>query len=85
LLGVGQFVIHFLIQSKGYLQLSVINVSIGCCAIGFAIKDRFFLKDLHHVLDMRMSAAIPCAVMGMMFGMSLAYFFSNYQVKMKLD
>jgi hypothetical protein len=85
LLGVGQFVIHFFIQSKGYLQLSVINVSIGCCAIGFAIKDRFFLKDLHHVLDMRMSAAIPCAVMGMMFGMSLAYFFSNYQVKMKLD
>jgi hypothetical protein len=85
MLGVGQYVIHYFIQSKGYLKLSVINIGIGCCTIGLAINDRFFLKDLHHVLDTRMSAAIPCAVMGMMFGMSLAYFFSNYQVKMKLD
>jgi hypothetical protein len=84
-LGAGQYVNHYFIQSTGYLKLSVINIGIGCCTIGLAIKDRFFLKDLHHVLDMRMSAAIPCAVMGMMCGMTLAYFFSNYQVKMKLD
>jgi len=84
-LGVGQYM-HFLIESEDFLKLSTISVGIWCCGIsGLALRDRFFLQDLHHVLKMRMSAAIPCAVMGMMFGMSLAYFFSNYQVKVKKD
>mmetsp|Transcript_16742 Transcript_16742/g.18732 ORF Transcript_16742/g.18732 Transcript_16742/m.18732 type:complete len:787 (+) Transcript_16742:120-2480(+) len=86
-LGVGQYM-HFLIESEDIRNLFTISVGIWCCGIGgigLALQDHFFLLDLHHVLETRMSAAIPCAVMGMMFGTSLAYFFSNYQIKVKKD
>lgn len=68
-----------------YLGLSLLNGSALCLAIGLTLQDRFFFKDLDHVLNMRMSAAIPCAILGMMWGMGLAHILSSYQVKLKVD
>jgi curved DNA-binding protein CbpA len=68
-----------------YLGLSMLNASVLMVGSSLAFQDRYFAKDLDHVLNMRMSAAIPCAVLGMMWGVTAAHFLTSYQLKVKVD
>jgi curved DNA-binding protein CbpA len=70
---------------KKYLGFSMLNASILMVGSSLAYQDRHFANDLDHVLNMRMSAAIPCAVLGMMWGFTVAHCVSSYQVKVKVD
>ncbi|CAB9522481.1 DNAj (Hsp40) homolog, subfamily B, member [Seminavis robusta] len=72
-------------SAKRYLGLSLLNGSVLLVGVSLALQDQYFAKDLQHVLQMRMSAAIPCALLGMMWGVGLAHILSTYQVKVKVD
>lgn len=51
-----------------------LNVCIGSALIAVTLtQDPYFLDDLEHVVSMRMSAAIPCLVLGMLMGIVLAH------------
>ena len=51
-----------------HLLASLVNVSASCALFSLALKDPYFLEDFEHVVSMRMSAAIPCLVIGMLLG-----------------
>ena len=76
---------RFLWHCQSLLFMSLMNSCILVVGGILAMKDRYFLRDLEHVLDMRMSAAVPCTVLGMIVGMSLIHFLTTYQVKVKVD
>lgn len=87
-MGVGEYAKQWWTQSirARYLVLSVANVGLWFGLLHLALRDSFFLEDLEHVVNMRMSAAIPCIIVGMVWGLSGAHFFSNYQIiKLKVD
>ena len=67
------------------LVLSVCNIAAAIAGTLLALRDRYFQKDLEHVLSLRMSAAVPVAIAGLFTGMSLAHFLSTYQIKVKVD
>ena len=60
--------------SLTYIFASLANFGVGCGLVSLAlVMDKFFLDDLEHVVSMRMSAAIPCSLVGMLLGVSVAH------------
>ena len=60
--------------SVAYLFASLANFGVGCGLVSLVlIMDKYFLDDLEHVVSMRMSAAIPCSLVGMLLGVSVAH------------
>jgi curved DNA-binding protein CbpA len=61
-------------MSVKYLFASLANFGVGCGLLSLALMmDKYFLEDLEHVASMRMSAAIPCILVGMLLGLSGAH------------
>lgn len=77
---------QFFKQGRSYLRMvSVCNVAVAAIGLLLSSQSRVFQKDLGHVLNFRMSAAIPTAIAGLFTGMSLVHILSTYQVKVKMD
>ena len=55
------------------LFATLVNIGVGCGLLSLTLLDPYFLNDLDHVVRMRMSAAIPCLVVGMLLGLSGAH------------
>uniref|UniRef100_A0A7S4AB29 J domain-containing protein n=1 Tax=Pseudo-nitzschia australis TaxID=44445 RepID=A0A7S4AB29_9STRA len=84
LVGIGKYAKQ--LMQPWYLVLSIANIGLwsGLLCLAFYL-DRFFYEDLKHTLEMRMSAAIPCLVFGMIWGFSGAYFICTHRIKAKVD
>lgn len=69
-----------------YFLLSIVNIGLWISLVSLAfVLDRSFERDLEHVLSMRMSAGIPCILVGAIMGLSGAHFVSTHHVKMKVE
>ena len=84
LVGIGQYAKQ--LMQPWYLVLSIANIGLwsGLLCLAFHL-DRFFYEDLKHTVEMRMSAAIPCLVFGMIWGLSGAHFICTRRIKVKFD
>ncbi|VEU44291.1 unnamed protein product [Pseudo-nitzschia multistriata] len=82
--GLGRFMKQYI--RPLYLVLSTANIGLWSGLLLFAVHfDRFFYEDLKHTTEMRMSAAIPCLILGLIWGMGGAHLVSTYRVKVKVD
>jgi len=57
-------------ESSLYIFGILLNIGFGCGLLSLALQDKYFLDDLEHVTSMRMSAAIPCLICGLVLGLS---------------
>lgn len=78
-----------------YLFETLLNIGVGCGLLSLTLLDPFFLADFDHVARMRMSAAIPCFVVGVILGLVGAHLWFpvteakpwniNQRAKVKID
>jgi len=65
--------VRYKVFGNVYLLATIVNLVIASGLLSGAVKDRYFLQDFDHVTSMRMSAAIPCLVAGVVLGVTLGH------------
>ncbi len=65
--------LRYTVFGNFYLVASIVNLVVGWGLLSRALQDRFFLQDFEHVTSMRMSAAVPCCVVGVLLGMTVGH------------
>ena len=68
------YIAHKLSSRKSvHLIASFINIFMACVFASLVLRDPYFLQDLEHVTSMRMSAAIPCLLIGVLLGITCSF------------